>query len=301
MTEGLRSSAQDDTRFTVAGGRPSKRTRCLPSPQLRRGAEDGRRSIGGLARRASRPTTRKPSDGRCAPTRRCSTPPTGGPWSFGQPRRYVAGRDRDEPPGSGDAEALDAPSFAATSRGSARPRCRTSRGFSRVYRPRARAALDWLARQASPSGSTARNGRSSTTFPTASSRPRTRPRHHGSSRCGRNTLLAYDDRSRMTPPEFRAPDPPERRRAAVAPGRRAGGRRLAPDRWGRRGDGLPPAGDDAWEGLEAEARGMRAFLADREPLSFHGRFAHWWGKLPDAEVRLLGACDRRDAAVTRWA
>jgi len=46
--------------------------------------------------------------------------------------------------------------------------------------------------------------------------------------------------------------------------------------------------DDAWDGLDAEARALRAFLADREP-RLYGRYAHWWSELPKGEVRLLGA------------
>ena len=44
--------------------------------------------------------------------------------------------------------------------------------------------------------------------------------------------------------------------------------------------------DEAWEGLEAEARALRAFLADRDPAVYR-RYAHWWAKLPKAEVRVL--------------
>jgi hypothetical protein len=46
--------------------------------------------------------------------------------------------------------------------------------------------------------------------------------------------------------------------------------------------------DETWEGLDAEARALRAFLADREP-RLYGRYAHWWSELPTGEARLLGA------------
>jgi hypothetical protein len=48
-----------------------------------------------------------------------------------------------------------------------------------------------------------------------------------------------------------------------------------------------PLDDDAWAGLDAEARALRAFLAERDPTPY-GRYAHWWAKLPAGEVRLLG-------------
>ncbi len=44
--------------------------------------------------------------------------------------------------------------------------------------------------------------------------------------------------------------------------------------------------DEAWAGLESEARALVAFLADREPAVYR-RYAHWWSRLPSAEVRAL--------------
>ena len=38
-----------------------------------------------------------------------------------------------------------------------------------------------------------------------------------------------------------------------------------------------------------EAKSLLAFLADRDPRVYQGRFAHWWQKLPKpAEVRVIG-------------
>jgi hypothetical protein len=45
-------------------------------------------------------------------------------------------------------------------------------------------------------------------------------------------------------------------------------------------------GDDAWAGLETEARGLLAFLATREG-PIYRRYARWWDGLPAAEVRVL--------------
>src|SRR3712207_7710489 len=47
-----------------------------------------------------------------------------------------------------------------------------------------------------------------------------------------------------------------------------------------------PLSEQAWHGLAAEARALVAFLADREPAVYR-RYAHWWAKLPPAEVRVL--------------
>jgi hypothetical protein len=48
--------------------------------------------------------------------------------------------------------------------------------------------------------------------------------------------------------------------------------------------GLP---DPVWADLEAEAHGLREFLARREPAVYR-RYARWWTDLPAAEVRTLG-------------
>jgi Winged helix DNA-binding domain len=44
--------------------------------------------------------------------------------------------------------------------------------------------------------------------------------------------------------------------------------------------------DDAWEGLAAEARSLMAFLANREPTVYR-RYDRWWRTLLGAEVRPL--------------
>jgi hypothetical protein len=47
--------------------------------------------------------------------------------------------------------------------------------------------------------------------------------------------------------------------------------------------------DDAWDGIEREARALRALLMGRDPEAF-GRFGHWWAKgLPGAQVRVVAA------------
>lgn len=50
-----------------------------------------------------------------------------------------------------------------------------------------------------------------------------------------------------------------------------------------------PLGDDAWDGVEREARALWPLLAARDPQAF-GRFGHWWTKgLPGAQVRVVAA------------
>ena len=104
-----------------------------------------------------------------------------------------------------------------------------------------------------------------------------------------NVLLAYADRSRVIPPDYRRIV--IRINGDVLPTLLVDG--YVAGAWRSVEDGieatafhtLPP---DAWKALEAEARSLLVFLADREPLVYR-RYGHWWTKkLPSAEVRVLG-------------
>ena len=103
-----------------------------------------------------------------------------------------------------------------------------------------------------------------------------------------SVLLAYKDRRRVMPADHRTLV--MRNNGDVLPtllvdGQVAGVWR--PLEGGIEATAFHALADDAWAGLETEARGLSAFLADRDPAIYHGRFAHWWAKLPDAEVRIL--------------
>jgi hypothetical protein len=102
-------------------------------------------------------------------------------------------------------------------------------------------------------------------------------------------LLAYADRSRIIPPAYRALV--TRRNGDVLPtllvdGFVAGVWR--PVEGGIEATAFHRLSDDAWAGLEHEARALVAFQADREPTVYR-RYAHWWTDLPSDEVRVLGA------------
>ena len=104
-----------------------------------------------------------------------------------------------------------------------------------------------------------------------------------------NVLLAYADRGRLVPPDYR----PHvyRRNGDVLPTMLVDG--YVAGVWHPTDDGRIEArafhhlDDDAWVGLAAEARALTAFLADREPTVYR-RYRHWWTKgIPAADVRLL--------------
>ncbi|MDF6045488.1 winged helix DNA-binding domain-containing protein [Streptomyces sp. JH14] len=100
-------------------------------------------------------------------------------------------------------------------------------------------------------------------------------------------LLAYSDRSRVIPPDYRPLV--IRVNGDVLPtllvdGYVAGVWR--PVEGGIEATAFHPLPDEVWEQLAVEARSLAAFLADREPQVYR-RYGHWWSKLPDTEARLL--------------
>lgn len=104
-----------------------------------------------------------------------------------------------------------------------------------------------------------------------------------------SVLLAYEDRSRIIPPEYR--QHVIRRNGAVLPtllvdGYVAGVWRTTDG--GIEATAFRPLPDDTWSQLAAEARDLAGFLADRDPQPY-ARYEHWWKALPAADVRLLPA------------
>jgi hypothetical protein len=102
-----------------------------------------------------------------------------------------------------------------------------------------------------------------------------------------STLLAYADRSRMIPAEYRklvARVNGDMLPALLVDGRVAGVWRAVDD--GIEATAFHPLADDAWAGLEIEARMLLELLEARDR-RVYSRYAHWWQKLPATEVRTL--------------
>ncbi|HJW22707.1 MAG TPA: winged helix DNA-binding domain-containing protein [Candidatus Limnocylindrales bacterium] len=100
-------------------------------------------------------------------------------------------------------------------------------------------------------------------------------------------LLAYADRARTIDPGHRkhvARVNGDTLPSVLVDGRVAGIWRATDD--GIEVTALERLPDDTWDGLAAEARSLRRFLAQREALPYR-RYRHWWDKLPRAEVRTL--------------
>jgi winged helix DNA-binding protein len=100
-------------------------------------------------------------------------------------------------------------------------------------------------------------------------------------------LLAYADRSRVIPPDYRrlvTRNNGDALPTLLVDGYVAGVWR--PFEGGIEATAFHPLPDEAWSGLAAEADALVAFLADRDPAVYR-RYAHWWEKLPSAERRVL--------------
>ena len=104
-----------------------------------------------------------------------------------------------------------------------------------------------------------------------------------------SVLLAYADRSRVIPPDYR--QLVTRRNGDVLPSLLVDGYVAGvwrPVEGGVEATAFHPLSEEAWDGLAAEARKLVAFLADREP-HIYRRYGHWWKTLPKSDVRLLAA------------
>jgi hypothetical protein len=102
-----------------------------------------------------------------------------------------------------------------------------------------------------------------------------------------SVLLAYADRSRVIPPDYRRLV--IRSNGDVLPTLLVDGHVVGvwrPAEGGIEATAFRKLSKEDWRGLEAEARALVAFLAEREPLVYR-RYARWWTSLPSAEVRVV--------------
>jgi hypothetical protein len=212
--------------------------------------------------------------------------PTGGPWSFGDRPSYVASPTRRFEGGREEAvprlmrRYLEAFGPASTA---------DFNQFTMIPQPPIRAAIDALGselrRDEGPDGKPVFDVRSS---PVPAGDTPAPPRLMA---MWDNVLLAYRDRSRVIPEEYRRYV--IRTNGDILPtvlvdGYVAGVWRPAADAAnGIEVTAFRSLDEDTWAGLETEARSLVAFLADRQP-DVYRRYGRWWGDLPSADVRLIG-------------
>ena len=211
--------------------------------------------------------------------------PTLAPWSFGSRPSYVAARPR---PTLADHDTSAAALRTLVRRyleGFEPASVADVAQFALVQRARVKEALQALAddleRLEGP------NGGELFDVPDAPRPPEDTPAPPRLMAMWESILLAYSDRSRVIPPEYRKLV--IRNNGDVLPtllidGYVAGVWR--PVEGGIEATAFHRLPGEAWEGLAAEARLLAVFLADRDPKVYR-RYDHWWSKLPSAEARLL--------------
>jgi hypothetical protein len=212
--------------------------------------------------------------------------PTGGPWSFGWRPSYVAARGRRR---SGDPEAALRVLARRYLEGFGPASAADLAQFG-MLQPRGR-VQDAMASLVGDGAAVTLEGPDDTELfdvPGGLLPPEDAPAPPRLLPMWDSVLLAYADRGRVIPPEDRSLV--TRNNGDVLPtllvdGFVAGAWR--PAEGGIEATAFHRLGDDAWDGLEAEARALLAFLAGRDPAVYR-RYAHWWDKLPRAEVRVLG-------------
>lgn len=211
--------------------------------------------------------------------------PSGGPWSFGQQPSYIAAGAPTVPVGEETAaESLKTLILRYLS-GFGPASIADIAQFALVQQSRIKKGLETLA--ADLEELEGPNGKALYDIPSA-----LRPDEHTSAPprlmpMWDSILLAYSDRSRVTPPDYRKLV--IRMNGDVLPtllvdGYVAGVWRSVEE--GIEATAFHPLPDDVWAELAVEARSLLTFLADREPRVYR-RYDHWWSKLPENESRLL--------------
>ena len=212
--------------------------------------------------------------------------PAGGPWSFGTRRSFVAPRDKPIVPDTDVAEESMRVLAWRYLEGFGPASAADIAQFGMVNRPRARSALLALAgdlqRLDGP------NGEELFDVPGALRPDEDTPAPPRLMAMWDSVLLAHADRSRVIPPDVRKSV--MRMNGDVLPtllvdGYVAGVWRTVDGRI--EATAFHPLSDEAWEGLAAEARALQELLAARGS-DVYRRYHHWWAKLPDGEVRVLG-------------
>jgi hypothetical protein len=102
-----------------------------------------------------------------------------------------------------------------------------------------------------------------------------------------SVLLAYDDRSRIVPEDYRTVV--ARNNGDVLPTLLVDGTVAGVWRMGERGvevTAFRRLRSETWEAIAAEAAALIAFVAERDPRVYR-RYDHWWSRIEGGQVRVL--------------
>jgi hypothetical protein len=211
--------------------------------------------------------------------------PTGGPWSFGVRPSYVAAHRR---PSLGNSEASATALQTLVLRyleGFGPASMADVAQFSLISRSLAKAALQALAGELEQIEGP--NGEVLYDIPGGLRLDEETPAPPRLMAMWDSVLLAYADRSRIIPSDYRAHV--IRANGDVLPtllvdGYVAGVWRTVDE--GIEATAFHPLPADVWEGLSAEAEALAALLSTRQP-TIYSRHNNWWTHLPSAETRML--------------
>jgi hypothetical protein len=208
--------------------------------------------------------------------------PTGGPWSFGPRPSYVAAR---EPSTRRDHEASLQQFVLRFLEAFGPASVKDIAQFSTLYVPPVREAVaalgDALTTVEDPDGVELLD------VPGGLLPPEDAPAPPRLMAMWDSALFASTKRIRLIPPEYRGSvirSNGDTLPTLLVDGYVAGVWR--PVDGGIEATAFHRLSDDVWAGLEAEARALIAFLADRDPMVYR-RYGRWWDKLPGVEVRRL--------------
>ncbi|MFD9796602.1 winged helix DNA-binding domain-containing protein [Streptomyces sp. NPDC059070] len=286
MEPTLRSSRLGDARFRSSGLTGEDADALLPDLLKHTGRPRGSAELGEwLEARLGRPL----ENGAQRMLRQYAPlwhAPTGGPWTFTNRLSYVAAAPR---PALGDPRAAEAGLRDLILRylaGFGPASMADMAQFAMVHRPRVRAAVaalaDGLEQLEGPDGTVLYD------VPGAPRPVEDTPAPPRLMAMWDSVLLAYADRGRVLPPDYRKRV--IRVNGDVLPtllvdGHVAGVWRVADD--GIEAGAFQRLPEGTWEELAAEARALVAFLAARD-LRAYARYDHWWAKgVSAAETRLL--------------
>ncbi|MEE1792836.1 winged helix DNA-binding domain-containing protein [Streptomyces sp. BE308] len=213
--------------------------------------------------------------------------PTTPPWSFGIRPSYIAPAARPEQNDPGTSAASLRTLVLRYLQGFGPASVADVAQFALVQRTRARTALAALAADGEIERLGGPEGEELFDTPGAPRPDGDAPAPPRLMAMWDSTLLAYSDRGRVIPPQYRGFV--IRRNGDVLPALLVDG--YVAGVWRTTGGGVEVTAfhdlpDEVWEEIAVEARSLTAFLADREPAVYR-RYDHWWSKLPGSGARLL--------------
>lgn len=210
--------------------------------------------------------------------------PTGGPWSFGQRPVFIAAPQSAQYSDELTAVARETLVWRYLE-GFGPASLADVAQFAKIQRGHAKAAIsaleDKLVVLEGPDGSTLYD------VPGAPRPAANTPAPPRLMAMWDSALLAYADRSRIVPAEYKTVV--TRTNGDVLPTLLVDGQ--VAGLWRSTAEGIEaaafrPLPAKTWKALSAEASTLTTFLADREP-TVYSRYNRWWSALPAAETRLL--------------